>query len=63
MIGSHGHAGPRAEAVGMDDEAEPADGFFERFEETLAVGRVAIDVLTLVPLIKRENVSEAPRLP
>ena len=36
------------QAVGMDDEAEPADGFFEGFEETLAIGWVAIDVLPLV---------------
>ncbi len=24
------------QAVGMDDESEPVDGFFEGFEETLA---------------------------
>ena len=36
------------QAVGMDDEAEPFGGFFEGFEEPLAIGWVAIDVLTLV---------------
>lgn len=36
------------QAVGMDDEAEPAGGFFEGFEEPLAIGWVAIDVLPLV---------------
>ncbi len=32
----------------MDDEPEPVDGFFQGFEETLAVGGVAIDGYTLV---------------